>query len=117
MAIDMIVTYSEWKQEFLTKIDALPHTTARGDTFVQKVLQIYYNLSEDDAIDATECAGAGDKGIDAVFVAEDDQSPLAYVVQGKYGAAGTGLDIYSESQKFLNALKLAKDAAFHYSCS
>ncbi len=111
MAIDMIVTYSEWKQEFLTKIDALPHTTARGDTFVQKVLQIYYNLSEDDAIDATECAGAGDKGIDAVFVAEDDQSPLAYVVQGKYGAAGTGLDIYSESQKFLNALKLAKDGA------
>lgn len=111
MVVDMIITYSEWKQDFLAEIDALPHTTARGDTFVQKVLQIYYNLSEDDAIDATECAGAGDKGVDAVFVAEDDQTPLAYVVQGKYGAAGTGLDIYGESQKFLNALKLAKNGA------
>jgi hypothetical protein len=109
MAVDMIATYLEWKQDFLAEINALPHTTARGDAFVQKVLQIYYNLSEDDAIDATDCAGAGDKGVDAVFVVEDDQAPLAYVVQGKYGVAGTGLDVYSESQKFLNALKQAKN--------
>ncbi|HJT56375.1 MAG TPA: AIPR family protein, partial [Ktedonobacteraceae bacterium] len=44
-----------------------------------------------------------------VFVVEDDQTPLAYVVQGKYGVAGTGLDVYSESRKFLNALKQAKN--------
>ncbi len=109
MAIDIIAPYLEWKQNFLSEINALPHSTARGDAFVQKVLQIYYTLSEDDAIDATSCAGAGDKGVDALYVAEEDQSLLAYVVQGKYGAAGIELDIYNETQKFLNALKQARN--------
>ena len=107
MAVDFLVKYPEWQQNFLAEIDARPHATAKGDTFVHKVLQIYYNLSEEDAIDATDCAGAGDKGVDAVYVfpTEDDDSPHAYVVQGKYGTAGTSLDIYSESQKFFSALK------------
>src|SRR5437588_6576477 len=109
MVVDILASYQEWKQNFLAEFDTLPHTTARGDTFVQKVLQIYYTLSEDDAIDATSCAGAGDKGVDALYVAEEDQSLLAYVVQGKYGAAGTELDIYNETQKFLNALKQARN--------
>lgn len=107
MAVDMLINYIDWKQDFLKEIEALPHSTAKGDMFVQKVLQIYYNLSEGDAIDATDCAGAGDRGVDAVYISEEDQSLLAYAIQGKYGAAGTSLDIYSESQKFLNALKQA----------
>lgn len=105
MAVESPITFSDWKQEFLAEIDALPHTTEKGDTFVQKVLQIYYNLSEADAIDATEGAGAGDKGVDAVFISQEDQSLLAHVVQGKYGTAGTEMNIYEESQKFLMALK------------
>ena len=59
MVVDMLATYQEWKQNFLAEIDALPHTTAKGDAFVQRILQICYDLSEADAIDATECAGAG----------------------------------------------------------
>lgn len=51
----MLIKYADWKQEFLAEIEALSHTTAKGDVFVQKVLQIYYNLSEGDAIDATVC--------------------------------------------------------------
>ena len=104
MAIDMLTTYAEWKQNFLAEIDALPHATAKGDTFVHKVLQIYYNLSEEDAIDATECAGANDKGVDAISIMEEDNSPLALVVQGKYGKAGIGLHIYTEAEKFFSAL-------------
>lgn len=105
MAIDMFIKFSEWKQDFLAEIDALPHTTEKGDVFVQKVLQIYYNLSEADAIDATDCAGAGDQGVDAVFISQEDQSLLAYAVQGKYGTAGVSMDMYGEAQKFLSALK------------
>jgi hypothetical protein len=109
MVVDTIATFPEWKQNFIAEIEALPHTVAKGDAFVHKVLQIYYNLSEEDAIDATECAGAGDKGVDAicVFPAENDDNPNAIVVQGKYGTAGTNLDIYVEARKFFHALKIS----------
>ena len=61
MVIDTLATYSEWEQSFLAEIEAQPHAVAKGDLFVQKILQIRYDLSEADAIDATECAGAGDR--------------------------------------------------------
>ena len=109
MVIEVLATYAEWKQDFLAEIDAQPSTTAKGDMFVQKILQISYDLSEADAIDATESAGSGDKGIDAVYITplEEDDVPLAIVVQGKYGTAGVGVDVYGETQKFLSALKSA----------
>lgn len=112
MVVEMSATYQEWKQNFLAEIDALPHTTAKGDAFVQRILQICYDLSEADAIDATECAGAGDKGVDALYVSPaDDGLPLAIVIQGKYGAVGTNVDVYGETQKFFSALKVAYTGA------
>ncbi len=109
MAVDILVAYPEWKQNLLTEIDAQPHAVAKGDAFVSQILQAYYNLSEDDAINATECAGAGDKGIDALYIfpPEEDGIPRALVVQGKYGAAGTGLQLYQEASKFISALENA----------
>ena len=107
---ETLTPYMEWKQHFLSEIDGQPHSVAKGDAFVHKVLRIYYNLSEEDAIDATECAGAGDRGIDAVYIipAEEGDVPHALVVQGKYGAARTNLQIYPEAKKFLSALKDAQ---------
>ncbi len=105
-----LIPYAEWKPNFLAEIDAQPNTTAKGDKFVSKVLQIYYNLSESDAIDATDCAGANDNGVDAAFIfpeEEDDSSPIALAVQGKYGTASKNLHIYTEAEKFFAALKSA----------
>ncbi len=109
--VEVLVSYEEWKNNFLAEIEIQPHTVAKGDTFVQKVLQMYYNLSEEDAIDATECAGPGDKGTDAVYIfpPEDDDIPRALVVQGKYGTAGVNLQVYQEAHKFLSALKSAQE--------
>lgn len=110
MVTDILATYSEWEQSFLREIEAQPHSVAKGDVFVQKILQIRYDLSETDAIDATECAGAGDRGIDALYIypSEVDGVPHAIVVQGKYGSAGTDMNVYTEAQKFLQSLKLAR---------
>lgn len=109
--IETKVAYEEWRHNFLAEIETLPHSVAKGDAFVQKTLQMYYNLSEEDAIDATACAGAGDKGVDAAYISslEDEEVPYAIVVQGKYGTAGTNLQPYQETQKFLSALKLAQE--------
>ncbi len=108
MVMETLATYSEWKQSFLLEIEAQPHTVAKGDLFVQKILRNRYDLSEADAIDATECAGAGDRGVDALYIysQEADGIPHAIIVQGKYGTAGSDMNVYSEVQKFLQSLKL-----------
>ncbi len=110
--MDAPLSFDEWKQALLAQINALPHTVAQGNAFVRYVLQTAYNLSEEDAINATEYAGAGDKGVDALHIIlpeEEDSQSQALVMQGKYGSAGTSLDLYSESQKFFSALKKALD--------
>ena len=106
-----LISYEDWKQIFLADVDAQPHTTAKGDKFVSKVLQIYYNLSESDAIDATDCAGANDHGLDAlhIFPQDEDYGLSALVVQGKYGTAGRGLQVYTAAEKFFSALKHATE--------
>jgi hypothetical protein len=106
-----LISYEEWKPIFLTDVEAQPNTTAKGDRFVSKVLQIYYNLSESDAIDATDCAGSNDHGLDAlhVFPQDEDYDLSALVVQGKYGTAGKGLQVYTEAEKFFSALKRATE--------
>jgi hypothetical protein len=74
-----LIPYAEWKPNFLAEVEAQQNTTAKGDKFVSKVLQIYYNLSESDAIDATDCAGANDHGVDALFIfpQEEDNARIA----------------------------------------
>ena len=106
-----LISYEEWKPNFLSDIEAQPNTTAKGDAFVSKVLQIYYNLSESDAIDATDCAGANDHGVDALYIfpEEEDNSRIALAVQGKYGTASKGLQIYTEAEKFFSALTRARE--------
>lgn len=106
---ETLVSYEEWKSNLITEIESEHNTVAKGDLFVQKILQIYYGLSEEDAIDATECAGAGDKGVDAIYIypSTEEDLPRALVLQGKYGSAGLNLQIMQEIQKFLFALKSA----------
>ena len=54
----------------------------------------------------------GDKGVDALYVSPaDDGLPLAIVIPGKYGAVGTNVDVYGETQKFFSALKVAYTGA------
>src|SRR5947209_3759219 len=109
MALEMLTTYEEWKQNFLSEIDAQSDNVAKGDEFVSQLSQAYYSLSEDDAINATECAGPGDHGIDAIYVfpPEEDAIPRILVVQGKYGAAGVSLSPFIEASKLFDALKVA----------
>ncbi len=42
---DMPVSYQEWRRNLLAEIDVLPNTVAKGNEFVRRVLQIYYDLS------------------------------------------------------------------------
>ena len=103
--------YEKWRATLLGSIDALPNTVDMGNAFVRTVLQGYYNLSEEDAINATAFAGAGDRGVDAlhIVVEEDGEGAEALVLQGKYGTAGAGLHVYDEATKFLSALKMARE--------
>ena len=101
------ISYDHWKDEVIGQIEAAPHTTARGDLFVELILRDRYQLSEDDAVNATDCAGGGDHGVDAVHIipAEDDQPPSVLVIQGKYGTAGENFSPYQEFKKFASGLE------------
>ena len=104
--------YATWKADFLAYVESAANTVEKGDRFVQRVLRENYQLSEDDAVDATDCAGTGDSGADAIIiddVADASQSPSAFVLQGKYGTAGEGLQVTS---KFLIADDFIHKAPF-----
>ncbi len=100
------VDYANWKDAVIEEINAEPTAVSKGDRFVQRFLRDYYQLSEDDAVNATECAGPGDRGVDAIYVeeAEEGQPPTALTVQGKYGTAADGFSPYKEFSKFASAL-------------
>ncbi len=72
-----MLDYQNWKVNVLADIDASAHTTQKGDRFVQLILRGRYQLSEDDAVNATDVAGAGDRGVDAIYIepAEDGTPP------------------------------------------
>ena len=99
--------FEDWKEEILEEIGAKPNTVSKGDSFVQFVLRHRYQLSEDDAIDATDMAGGGDYGIDGLIIepAEDDNPPHGIAIQGKYGTAGVQASPLSEFRKFSNGLE------------
>ncbi|HEY7022834.1 MAG TPA: AIPR family protein [Ktedonobacterales bacterium] len=104
------VSPEEWKSSFLQDIDAAPDTTTKGDRFVQQMLCGLFGYSLDDAIDATEHAGAGDHGVDALIISEAEDEggrTEALVMQGKYGEAGNSLSPYYESRKFVTGLSQA----------
>lgn len=105
------IAYDQWKLDIVQEIESSANTTEKGDRFVQMILRDRYQLSEDDAVNATESAGAGDHGIDAVYItpAEADQPPSALVIQGKYGTAGEGFSPYQEFTKFAQGLQEALD--------
>ncbi len=104
-----VLDYESWKVDVLADIDASAHTTEKGDRFVQFILRGRYQLSEDDAVNATDVAGAGDRGVDAIYIepADDGNPPRALTIQGKYGAAGEGFSPYQEFGKFAKALQQA----------
>ena len=95
-----------WKDELLSHIDSEESTVAKGDAFVQQVLRYYYQLSDDDSINATDMAGGGDYGIDGLIIepAEDNLLPSGIVVQGKYGSAGDQVSPLEEFRKFSSGL-------------
>ena len=98
--------YQSWKKELLAWIDASANTTEKGNRFVQRIMRDRYQLSEDDAVNATDCAGAGDHGVDAIYIEEADNGtpPRALAVQGKYGAAELVFSPYNEFTKFQKGL-------------
>lgn len=111
MAVAQVIDYETWKQGILSEIEEAGSTTHRGDRFVQRILRDRYGLSEDDAINATECAGPGDRGVDAVHIelADGDEPPRALVLQGKYGSAGETFSPLVEFRKFSQALQAAEE--------
>ncbi len=104
-----MLDYQSWKADVLTDIGASAHTTEKGDRFVQLILRGRYQLSEDDAVNATDVAGAGDRGVDAIYIepSSDGNPPRAVTIQGKYGVSGDGLSPYQEFGKFAKGLQLA----------
>lgn len=104
-------SYDEWKAELLEELDSKPDTVAKGDAFVQFVLRHRYQLSDDDAVDATDMAGGGDYGVDGLMIEPEDEGnpPLGIVVQGKYGTAGVQASPLDEFSKFSKGLERVRD--------
>ena len=102
--------FEDWKGELLQELEAESSTVSKGDSFVQLVLRYRYQLSDDDAVNATDMAGGGDYGIDGLFIepAEDGNPPHGIVVQGKYGTAGPQASPLDEFRKFSKGLELAR---------
>lgn len=102
-----VVEYEGWKAELLARIEQGASTTEKGDLFVQAILRNRYQLSEDDAVNATDCAGPGDRGVDAIHIVEAEGAlpPRALVIQGKYGGP---FSPYEEFSKFQRALTAAR---------
>lgn len=105
------VDFETWRANLIFEIDSSPNTTVKGDRFVQIVLRHRFQLSEDDAINATDSAGVHDWGIDAIHIepAEDGLGPRSLVIQGKYGSAGDAFSPYQEFRKFARGLQLARE--------
>ena len=103
-------SFAVWKAEILHDIDAETDTVSKGDSFVQCVLRYRYQLSDDDAIDATDMSGAGDHGIDGLIIEEAEEGNPAHgiVVQGKYGTAGHQVSPLLEFIKFSKGLQQTK---------
>jgi hypothetical protein len=105
-----LIDYPTWKADFLADIESATNAVEKGDRFVQRILRECYQLSEDDAVDATECAGGGDSGADAIIITDfldESQPPNAFILQGKYATAGEALAPLPEFAKFANALRKA----------
>ena len=98
--------FVHWKDELLQELEAEPTTVSKGDSFVQHVLRYRYQLSDDDAVNATDMAGGGDYGVDGLIIepAEDSNPPHGIIVQGKYGTAGLQASPLTEFRKFSNGL-------------
>lgn len=60
-----------------------PNTTLRGTRLCSWFLTNVYELTTDQADEAQEASGPGDKGIDAIF----DKDDILYLVQSKYGTS------------------------------
>ncbi len=99
--------FVNWKGELLQVLEAEPNAVSKGDSFVQHVLRYRYQLSDDDAVNATDMAGGGDYGIDGLIIepAEDGNPPHGIIVQGKYGTAGLQASPLAEFRKFSNGLE------------
>ena len=103
--------FVQWKEELLQELESKPSTVSKGDSFVQYILRCRYQLSDDDAVNATDMAGGGDYGIDGLIIepAEDGNPPHGIVVQGKYGTAGQQVSPLDEFRKFSNGLEQTRD--------
>ena len=103
--------FVNWKEELLQELEAEPTTVSKGDSFVQHVLRYRYQISHDDAVNATDTAGGGDYGIDGLIVepAEDGNPPYGIIVQGKYGTAGPQASPLTEFRKFSNGLEQTRN--------
>lgn len=58
--------------------------TNAGDAFAHWAMQTYFELDDDDALEACNVSGPGDKGVDAYW--PDEQQRVVVVAQAKYAA-------------------------------
>ena len=67
-----------------------------GDAFCHWGLKTYFELDEDDAVEACDVSGSGDRGLDAFWVDEEQRRVL--IVQAKYSARGRsfGADLVAQ---------------------
>ena len=76
--------FANWKEELIQELEAKPDTVSKGDSFVQYFLRHRYQLSNDDAVNATDMAGGGDYGIDGLIIepAGDGNPPTELLCKG-----------------------------------
>ena len=104
------VSFDTWKKSFLEELQNAPHSTARGNRFVQRILCDFFGYSTDDAVDATTWSGSGDSGVDGLIITEstfEGTTPEALVIQGKSSFDPNTFSPYLESKKYLASLKLS----------
>ncbi len=107
-----MVSYEEFKQEWLREITGgNPTSVELGNRFAKKLILQWLD-TEDDTQNLILCDGSGDGGIDAAFLSngqstenEEVEGDTWYLIQSKYGKAFSGTDtILLESQKVIDTL-------------
>lgn len=111
------VSFDAYKQEWLEEILIdNPNSIQKGNRFARKILTQWLDL-ENNSNEIIFCDGAGDGGIDAVYLHrgefDSDENLIEgdtwYIVQSKYGSAFSGNDtLLSETQKIIETLEGTK---------
>ena len=111
------VSFDAYKKEWVEEIlYDNPSSTQKGNRFARKILTQWLDL-ENNSNEIIFCDGAGDGGIDAVYLHKGEyvsdenliEGDTWYIVQSKYGSAFTGSEtLLTETQKIIETLERTK---------